>query len=47
MPKPLIRHSEAGAATLANRYRAMRALSEALVAPLSEADAQLQSMDDA
>ncbi|HTM95566.1 MAG TPA: ergothioneine biosynthesis protein EgtB [Croceibacterium sp.] len=42
-----MRHSEAGAATLGDRYRATRALSEALVAPLSEADAQLQSMDDA
>jgi ergothioneine biosynthesis protein EgtB len=47
VPKPSIRHSEAGAATLADRYRATRALSAALVAPLSEADAQLQSMDDA
>ena len=33
--------------TLAERYAATRALSEALVAPLSEADATLQSMPDA
>jgi ergothioneine biosynthesis protein EgtB len=33
--------------TLAERYAATRALSEALVAPLSEADASLQSMPDA
>jgi ergothioneine biosynthesis protein EgtB len=33
--------------TLAERYFATRALSEALVAPLSEADATLQSMPDA
>lgn len=47
MPEPSIRHSEAGATGLAGRYCATRALSEALVAPLSEADAQLQSMEDA
>lgn len=33
--------------TLAERYAATRALSEALAAPLSEADATLQSMQDA
>jgi ergothioneine biosynthesis protein EgtB len=33
--------------TLAERYAATRALSESLVAPLSEADAALQSMPDA
>jgi ergothioneine biosynthesis protein EgtB len=32
---------------LADRYRAVRALSVALVAPLSDADATVQSMDDA
>jgi len=47
VPEPMIRQTEAGADTLAERYRATRALSEALVAPLSEADAQLQSMEDA
>ena len=33
--------------TLAERYRATRALTEALLAPLSEADATIQSMPDA
>ncbi|WP_435417177.1 ergothioneine biosynthesis protein EgtB [Parerythrobacter aurantius] len=33
--------------TLAARFRAARALTEALAAPLSEADATIQSMDDA
>lgn len=32
---------------LSERYRAVRALSEALVAPLSDADATIQSMEDA
>lgn len=32
---------------LASRFRSLRALTEALVAPLSDADASLQSMDDA
>lgn len=36
-----------GAAALAARFRSTRALTEALVAPLSDADASLQSMDDA
>jgi ergothioneine biosynthesis protein EgtB len=36
-----------GAPSLAERYRATRALTEALCAPLSEADATLQSMADA
>lgn len=36
-----------GGASLAEQYRATRALSEALVAPLSDADASIQSMDDA
>jgi len=35
------------ASRLANRYGAVRALSEALAAPLSDADATIQSMDDA
>ncbi|WP_369027185.1 ergothioneine biosynthesis protein EgtB [Qipengyuania sp. RANM35] len=34
-------------APLKARYRAVRAMSEALVAPLSEADATIQSMEDA
>ena len=37
----------AGSPALAAQYSAVRALSEALVAPLSEADATLQSMEDA
>ena len=35
------------ASALAQRYRAVRALSETLAAPLSDADATLQSMEDA
>ncbi|GAA0767840.1 ergothioneine biosynthesis protein EgtB [Erythrobacter ramosus] len=34
-------------AALADRFRATRALTEALVAPLSDADASIQSMEDA
>jgi ergothioneine biosynthesis protein EgtB len=41
------RQRDAAAPTLAERYKAMRRLSEALIAPLSEADATLQSMPDA
>jgi ergothioneine biosynthesis protein EgtB len=41
------RQRDAAAPTLAERYWATRRLSEALVAPLSEADATLQSMPDA
>ncbi len=37
----------AGGSTLASHFRATRALTEALVAPLSDADASLQSMEDA
>lgn len=37
----------AGSDVLAERYRRVRALSQALVAPLSDADATVQSMDDA
>jgi ergothioneine biosynthesis protein EgtB len=47
LPEPSIRTRAAGLETLTDRFRATRALSEALVVPLSEADAQLQSMDDA
>ena len=36
-----------GMAALAARFRSTRALTEALVAPLSDADASLQSMEDA
>jgi len=36
-----------GCATLAEQFRATRSLSEALVAPLSDADATIQSMEDA
>ncbi|KTT69364.1 ergothioneine biosynthesis protein EgtB [Sphingomonas endophytica] len=38
---------DAGTSTLADRYARVRRLSEALVAPLSDADATVQSMDDA
>jgi len=41
------RQRTAAAPTLAERYAATRRLSEALVGPLSEADATLQSMPDA
>lgn len=37
----------AGSSTLRERYRSTRALSESLIAPLSDADATLQSMEDA
>jgi ergothioneine biosynthesis protein EgtB len=40
--QPLRAHS-----ALADRYRAVRALSDALTAPLSDADATVQSMEDA
>ena len=38
---------DASVPVLAERFAAVRALSEALVAPLSDADATVQSMDDA
>lgn len=47
MPEPLERSRACGAAPLAERFRATRRLSEALVAPLSDADATIQSMEDA
>jgi hypothetical protein len=42
-----IREETEVGACLADSYRAVRALSEALLAPLSDADATLQSMSDA
>lgn len=47
MPEPLASAANHGAAGLAERFRATRALSEQLVAPLSDADATIQSMEDA
>ena len=44
---PEAQRQSAPAPSLAERYAATRALSLALVAPLSEADATLQSMPDA
>jgi len=41
------RQSIGTAGDLARRFAAVRGLSEALVAPLSDADATVQSMDDA
>ena len=46
MPEAQLQRSGT-ASSLAERYASTRALSEALVAPLSEADATLQSMPDA
>ncbi len=47
MPEAHAQALAAGAPSLAERYRATRGLSNALCAPLSEADATLQSMTDA
>jgi ergothioneine biosynthesis protein EgtB len=47
VPEAHAQAAAAGAPSLAERYQATRALSEALCAPLSEADATLQSMPDA
>jgi len=47
LPETSTSPSAAGGPDLAARFRSTRALSEALVAPLSEADATIQSMDDA
>ena len=47
MPEAHAQAPALGAPSLAERYRATRALTEALCAPLSEADATLQSMADA
>ncbi len=46
MPQPVIR-KPADTASLSDRFAATRALSEALAAPLSDADATIQSMEDA
>ena len=47
MAEPTHRSAAGDEPALAQRYRAVRALSEALAAPLSDADATLQSMEDA
>lgn len=47
MPEPLLRPLADANAPLVDRFRATRALSETLVAPLSDADATIQSMEDA
>jgi ergothioneine biosynthesis protein EgtB len=47
LPEASVRPARDGQSALTGRYRATRALSEALVAPLSEADATIQSMEDA
>ena len=47
MPEARIRSSTSASTTLADSFCATRALSVALVAPLSEADATIQSMADA
>ena len=46
MPQPSLR-TAADAASLADRFNQTRSLSEALAAPLSDADATIQSMEDA
>ena len=47
MPEPLASAVAADADGLTQRFRSTRRLSEALVAPLSDADATIQSMEDA
>lgn len=47
MPEAHVRTPAEGVADLADRYHATRRLTEALCAPLSEADATIQSMEDA
>ena len=47
MPRADVQAPAAGALSLAERYQATRRLTETLCAPLSEADATLQSMEDA
>jgi ergothioneine biosynthesis protein EgtB len=47
LPQPQVLVRETRAVTLRDRYRAARRLSEQLVAPLSDADATVQSMPDA
>ena len=47
VPEPHADLSQSRGGTLAARFRATRGLSEALVVPLSDADATIQSMEDA
>jgi ergothioneine biosynthesis protein EgtB len=47
LPEASVRRPARGAADLAERYRQARRLTETLCAPLSEADATIQSMEDA
>ena len=47
MPEASVRPEAGATRALAERFRATRELSEALAAPLSEADAAIQSMEDA
>ncbi|MEE1877237.1 ergothioneine biosynthesis protein EgtB [Altererythrobacter litoralis] len=47
VPEPFARSLAEASAPLADRFHATRALMEALVAPLSDADATIQSMEDA
>ena len=47
VPEAHLQAPASGSLALAERYRSTRGLSEALCAPLSEADATIQSMPDA
>ena len=47
MPESIARQARSQDETLVQQYRSTRALTEALVAPLSDADATIQSMEDA